>query len=525
MRIAPEPFIALALTCSCVFLPTVVGAQTETSFVRGDANHDGTLSITDAIVIVGHLFGGEYHDCHDAVDADDDGQRKLTDAIHVVWHLFVGGAPPPMPYPLCGVDPTPDDLGCARGGSCDEQLTGSFIVDVSSSQFTIYTDPEDPETRVAYGGFSGLCPVPGDSTGKLFYTVTDRGPGGDYEDNGRFVIKPDFNPCIVKLEITGAAGARIVEVLPLTKPDGNLVTGIPSPCVEHEVPLVDLYLTDLAGDPDGLDPEGITIGEDGNFWICDEFWPSVCKVAPDGTILFRLVPEGTLCGGEAIPTFDILPRIYRQRKVNKGFEGITIAPGGLIYVALQRPLHNPFSDTSRNIRILEIDPRTLALDGDPRVTVRQFLYVTEENSKQRKVYIGDICAVDSSRLLVAERRTDAVFLIDLSTATDITDLEDANGHLLEDPDVRVEQLSSSDLANHGIQVAEKSTLVDAVTDIDPFLGKLEGMTLTGTTLVLSQDNDFDINDEFLDRSTVPATIALQGPTNDSRLVLLPVVDL
>ncbi|MGQ9590301.1 MAG: lamin tail domain-containing protein [Planctomycetota bacterium] len=82
-------------------------------FVRGDADMDGLLAITDAIVSLNYLFlSGAEPPCLDAADATDDGKLNLTDPIYALDHLFRGGPEPPPPYPEKGVDRTEDNLDC-----------------------------------------------------------------------------------------------------------------------------------------------------------------------------------------------------------------------------------------------------------------------------------------------------------------------------------------------------------------------------------------------------------------------------
>lgn len=86
-----------------------------TAFLRGDASGDGSTNVTDAVVLLEHLFrGGNSPGCRDAADMDDDGRLAITDAIFLLQHLFLGGAPPPEPYPECGLDATNDVLDCAE---------------------------------------------------------------------------------------------------------------------------------------------------------------------------------------------------------------------------------------------------------------------------------------------------------------------------------------------------------------------------------------------------------------------------
>jgi len=83
------------------------------SFVRGDADSNGRLAITDPIVLLRHLFqGGAAPYCADAADADDSGKLDLTDAVRVLEYLFREGPQPPPPFPGPGLDETADDLGC-----------------------------------------------------------------------------------------------------------------------------------------------------------------------------------------------------------------------------------------------------------------------------------------------------------------------------------------------------------------------------------------------------------------------------
>jgi len=86
-------------------------------FVRGDANDNGALSISDPIFLLSYLFaGGTEPPCEDAADANDDGILDLSDPVSILGYLFMGGEiPPPSPPGPPGPDPTLDPLGCTRG--------------------------------------------------------------------------------------------------------------------------------------------------------------------------------------------------------------------------------------------------------------------------------------------------------------------------------------------------------------------------------------------------------------------------
>ncbi|MCI0635020.1 MAG: IPT/TIG domain-containing protein, partial [Actinobacteria bacterium] len=81
-------------------------------FVRGDADLDGRVTLTDPLAILVYLFSGAPLDCLDAGDVNDDGELNLSDVLHALNYLFTGGPPPRPPHPAAGVDPTPDDLAC-----------------------------------------------------------------------------------------------------------------------------------------------------------------------------------------------------------------------------------------------------------------------------------------------------------------------------------------------------------------------------------------------------------------------------
>ena len=84
-------------------------------FIRGDADHSGTLDLTDAVATLQYLFlGGEENRCLVAHDTDDSTIIDITDPVKLLIHLFLGGEPPPAPYPECGFDGLPRDLWCTE---------------------------------------------------------------------------------------------------------------------------------------------------------------------------------------------------------------------------------------------------------------------------------------------------------------------------------------------------------------------------------------------------------------------------
>ena len=118
LRVLSIAWIGIALAAPC----TAQERPGQERFVRGDANHDRQVGVSDAIVVLGHLFLGEAAglDCADAGDVDDDGVLSIADPIGLLGHLFFAAPPLPPPFPDCGFDPTREagGLGCAQFPPC-----------------------------------------------------------------------------------------------------------------------------------------------------------------------------------------------------------------------------------------------------------------------------------------------------------------------------------------------------------------------------------------------------------------------
>jgi len=85
----------------------------EDPFVRGDANGDNRVVITDMQLILEILFQGAGMPlCQDRLDANDDGSISVTDATFIGDALFRDGEAIPPPYSERGSDPTADELVC-----------------------------------------------------------------------------------------------------------------------------------------------------------------------------------------------------------------------------------------------------------------------------------------------------------------------------------------------------------------------------------------------------------------------------
>ncbi|MEM7236128.1 MAG: dockerin type I domain-containing protein, partial [Planctomycetota bacterium] len=178
----------LALT---IILGAGFGAElkAQAPFQRGDVDASGSINITDAILVLRHLFLGSYTpSCFDAADVNDSGFINIADPIYTLSYLFVGGPAPLPPLKNCGDDPSSDDLVCELfsvticpiGVPEDSDDLPRVLGAISTGNGTlevVFSKPMDPDTTLdplAYN-ISQKDVQPG--AGVLF--ATNRCEGGD----------------------------------------------------------------------------------------------------------------------------------------------------------------------------------------------------------------------------------------------------------------------------------------------------------------------------------------------------------
>lgn len=355
------------------------------------------------------------------------------------------------------------------------------------------------------GGFSGL--VATDSSGTAFVTTTDRGPNGEIKVNGATEMAfplPKYTPRLVRLRLEGDR-LQIADTILLKLPEGFIdpitksreITGLPP----FEESGDEAYSPDgkqaYGTDPNGVDTESLALdSRDGSFWLGEEYGPSILHVAADGTILMRIVPRGRVMDAPGQNVRELLPEAVTMRRVNRGFEGLTISPDGTrLFAMLQSPLANPDAKTaesSRNIRIFVLDTSDAANPKLANVYVYQTQPYGETSAKkQDNIKIGDIAAISRTVLLVGERDSEeggnykTVYRVDLSKATDVSASDQFKGKTLE-------QATESDFRSAGVELVSKSLAVDlAKLGFRP--DKFEGLALVdSTTIAVVNDNDFGI---------------------------------
>ena len=345
--------------------------------------------------------------------------------------------------------------------------------------------------KLYLGGFSGIDFLKAEDDSIIVYTVTDRGPNTpsfDFNKDGiadRGFVLPYYTPEIVKLKLTGLK-IEVLKRIPI-KLKNKKISGLPnqnkktSPLSFDETAF-NIKKKKLKFRRSGIDPEGIALDKEDNFWVVEEYGPSILKISKKGKILKRFIPnieKSKRYGSKK------LPFVFGQRKRNRGFEGVVLL-GNKLYTALQSPL--PIGDWENNGigHILEFDIEKEEVTG-------HYLYFFEKQGQK----VGALTKTKDGKLLILEQNgklgTNSfkkVFKLDISSATNIF------------PNEFNPKASRFEIKKMGYQPIPKTLYMNL--DTNPKLTqheKVEGMVLLPTKeIIITIDNDFGLGD-FLDEET------------------------
>lgn len=291
------------------------------------------------------------------------------------------------------------------------------------------------------GGFSGLMFKEAKDGEFYFSTITDRGPNGYSVGNERPFLLPEYSPQIVNIKTDLKDGTfEMVDALKLKKKNGSMLTGLPN--IRTEENPIDVFGFMYSLDPDGLDTEALTSDDEGGYWIGEEYAPSLVHFDSNGKMLRRLTP------------FNELPKMYSERKPNRGFEGIA-KDKNKIFGFLQSPL--PSDQTFA--RIVEVDLDSMKTSGE-------YFYDFEKDMDK----IGDAVSLGNGRFLVIEQ----------------------NGKKGEQSKKYIYKITLGSTDSH----VKKELLVDLNQTAFKNIEKVEGITLINSKkIALVNDNDFQISDK------------------------------
>lgn len=269
-------------------------------------------------------------------------------------------------------------VGCASNTITSEKIhsTGSTLFKMTNTPLIGTTLSGQ---KIKLGGFSGLNFIEEKEGSLMFQTVTDRGPNGELNGIDRPFLLPEFSPTVVFLKADlNSKELSVAAEIKLKKKDGTPLTGLPNTRLEENP--TDVFGLYYSVDQQGLDIEGITKDGEGGWWMADEYGPSLVHFNEEGKMLRRLTPNNEL------------PRMYGDRKTNRGFEAIAKVENKL-YGILQSPLpkEQPLKKGEFS-RIVEVDLETMK-------TSAEYFYVFEKGNDK----IGDMVAINSKNFLVIEQ--------------------------------------------------------------------------------------------------------------------------
>ncbi len=217
-------------------------------FVRGDVDGSGGYTLGDGLYFLNFFFTGTpVPPCKEACDCDDGGTLTLGDGFYFLGFLFTGS--PAIPAPLyCGLDPTPDAIGCGSYPPCGAKakvVVSAPLVSVKgASEKVIVRDAEVEDREVVVPvelvnveDITGVDITLGYDASVLEAEKVDGGADYDYfvgytGDAGqvRIGVVPDF-----EMKDAIEAGERVIAEV-VFKVKGNLGDG-----VKISVERADLY--------------------------------------------------------------------------------------------------------------------------------------------------------------------------------------------------------------------------------------------------------------------------------------------
>jgi hypothetical protein len=352
---------------------------------------------------------------------------------------------------------------------------------------------------VLLGGIgSDLYHMPGDAA-DIFYVVTDRGPNNDTvqpdKSSGTGFVVPTFSPLILKIKLNGTS-VQVLETIAIKTKNGAGTTGLPNVKGYDAVPTdVKGITADSLYNLAGLDAEGLVKTTNGEFWIVDEYAPSLANLTSTGEVKSRYVPAGWKGTPKTFKAVKSIPEIYLKRKANRGFEALALTPDGTtLFVGLQSPLLNPtkaVGDASLATRILRFDISSKQFTGEFVFGFEKVSVVDAKATKNSDLKLSAMVALDANTLLVQER-TDNSYLLSTITIDESANILGSKWDLAATtPSLETYTGAGTNAEIEALIAASKKSIVFNSTSIPSMPGKIEGVAvLDANHIVVVNDNDF-----------------------------------
>ena len=373
-------------------------------------------------------------------------------------------------------------------------------ITLKSASNTAIADSVANDQGVLLGGLgSDLYHIPGDAA-DVFYTITDRGPNNDTvqpdKSAGTGFVVPTFSPLILKIQISGSQ-VKILETIAIKTKTGVGATGLPNIKGYDAVPTdVKGITADTLYNLSGLDAEGLVKTANGDFWIVDEYAPSLAQLSSTGAIKARYVPAGWKGNPTSFKAVKSIPSLYLTRKPNRGFEALALSPDGkTLFIGLQSPLLNPtkvVGDASLATRILRFDLVSKRFTGEFVFGFEKVSLVDAKATKNSDLKLSAIVALDSNTLLVQER-TDNSYLLSTITIDESVNILGSKWDLAAtSPSLESYTGVGTNAEVEKLLAASKKKIIFNSTSIATMPGKIEGVAvLDANHIVVVNDNDFN----------------------------------
>jgi Esterase-like activity of phytase len=184
-----------------------------------------------------------------------------------------------------------------------------------------------------------------------------------------------------------------------------------------------------------LDPEGIRVGPNGNFYVSDEYGPYVFEFNRQGHLMRRipLPAKFFITDPSSDPNTELLGNTV-GRQANRGMEGLAISPDGrTLFGMMQNALLQDHGLNAGTTDRLGLNNRIVKIDLVTGET-HEYVYVLEAINRGQGVC--DILAINDHEFLVIDRDNRSnlqsppqaptrkkIYKIDLNGATDVSGIE------------------------------------------------------------------------------------------------------
>jgi len=409
-------------------------------------------------------------------------------------------------------------LGMTGCGNSDGASSYAANVPVAGSKLS-YTvldntieDAQKPGSKmeIRNGGYGSSASVDPKNANR-FYALTDRGPNASFtgaDGKGKMFPTPDYTPRIGHFEILADGSVKQMAEILLKDTSGKNITGLPNSAElggTGEIPYDKNGNTlknsdgSIKTDDFGLDGEGLAVLADGTFWVSDEYGPHMVHFDATGKEIGRI----NAFTNDSRNIFT-LPAEFKNRRANRGMEGLTITPDQKTLVGImQSTMYNP----SSAVKTLDIT-RIVTVNLETG-TIGQYLYKQEKAANSN----SEIVALSNDSFLVIERDgtfakdtangQKNVYKITLSSGTNIENVtlkagmvqDKALGLTIDTKTLEESLLASSGnwdiLLANGIVPVSKTLVVDMIKENNYPHDKMEGLIVfNNNKLGILNDDDF-----------------------------------